>query len=69
MNVDEAGGNGRPMVLEGGRLDVKGKGLLPNNGEYLLSEAQQRNPGMTREKHQAVFDRRLGALPAPNLSS
>ena len=35
------------MVLEGGSIDVNGAGLLLTTEECLLSEAQQRNPGMT----------------------
>ena len=53
--------NGRPMVLEGGSIDVNGQGLLLTTEECLLSEVQQRNPGMTREQYEAMFDGWLGA--------
>ena len=42
------------MVLEGGSIDVNGSGLLLTTEECLLSEVQQRNPGMSRggiERH------------------
>ena len=38
------------MVLEGGSIDVNGTGLLLTTEECLLSEVQQRNPGMSRAK-------------------
>ena len=39
-----------PMVLEGGSIDVNGAGLLLTTEECLLSEVQQRNPGMGRRR-------------------
>ena len=36
------------MVLEGGSIDVNGEGLLLTTEECLLSDVQQRNPGMSR---------------------
>jgi agmatine deiminase len=44
------------MVLEGGSIDVNGRGLLLTTEECLLSDVQQRNPGMTREQ----IEQRLG---------
>ena len=44
------------MVLEGGSIDVNGQGLLLTTEECLLSDVQQRNPGMTREQ----IEQRLG---------
>src|SRR5438477_3697660 len=44
------------MVLEGGSIDVNGKGRLLTTEECLLSGVQQRNPGMTREQ----IEHRLG---------
>jgi len=38
----------RPVVLEGGSIDVNGQGLLLTTEECLLSPVQQRNPGMDR---------------------
>jgi agmatine deiminase len=49
------------MVLEGGSIDVNGRGLLLTTEECLLSTEQQRNPGMTREQIEAALGRMLGA--------
>jgi agmatine deiminase len=53
---------GRPlqMVLEGGSIDVNGRGLLLTTEECLLSTGQQRNPGMTREQIEAALAAMLG---------
>ncbi len=48
------------MVLEGGSIDVNGRGLLLTTEECLLSPVQQRNPGMTREQIEAALGRMLG---------
>ena len=48
------------MVLEGGSIDVNGRGLLLTTEECLLSPVQQRNPGMTREQIEAALRRMLG---------
>ena len=37
------------IVLEGGSIDVNGRGTLITTEECLLSEVQQRNPGVSRE--------------------
>jgi agmatine deiminase len=50
----------RQMVLEGGSIDVNGRGLLLTTEECLLSPVQQRNPGMTREQIEATLGRMLG---------
>ena len=47
-------------VLEGGSIDVNGAGLLLTTGECLLSEVQQRNPGVSREQLERVFHDYLG---------
>jgi agmatine deiminase len=57
----EVNGHVRPMVLEGGSIDVNGRGLLLTTEECLLSPVQQRNPGMTREQIEAALSRMLGA--------
>jgi agmatine deiminase len=48
------------MVLEGGSIDVNGAGLLLTTEECLLSEVQQRNPGMTRREIERHFRDFLG---------
>ena len=54
--------NERPVVLEGGAIDVNGLGTLLATEECLLSpDVQVRNPGFTAADYEAVFDRYLGA--------
>ena len=48
------------IVLEGGGIDVNGDGLLLVTEEWLLSEAQVRNPGLTRADYEAIFGEWLG---------
>src|SRR6185436_17455055 len=48
------------MVLEGGSIDVNGTGLLLTTEECLLSEVQQRNPGMSRQDIEAHMRDFLG---------
>ncbi len=50
----------RRVVLEGGSIDVNGAGSLLATEECLLSEVQQRNPGVGREKLEGVFHDYLG---------
>jgi len=50
----------RPMILEGGSIDVNGAGTLLTTEECLLSEVQARNPGLTREDYERAFARFLG---------
>jgi agmatine deiminase len=52
--------NGRRVVLEGGSIDVNGQGLLLTTEECLLSDVQQRNPGLSREELERVFADYLG---------
>jgi agmatine deiminase len=56
----EVGGLVRQMVLEGGSIDVNGRGLLLTTEECLLSRVQQRNPGMTCQQIEAALGRMLG---------
>jgi agmatine deiminase len=51
---------GRPVVLEGGSIDVNGRGLLLTTEECLLSKEQQRNPGLTRKAYEKLFADYLG---------
>jgi agmatine deiminase len=43
------------LVLEGGSIDVNGAGVLLTTEECLLSEVQQRNPGVSREQLERAF--------------
>jgi len=43
------------VVLEGGSIDVNGKGLLLTTEECLLSTTQQRNPPMDRVVYEQMF--------------
>jgi len=48
------------MVLEGGGIETDGAGALLATEEWLLSDVQVRNPGMTREHYEAAFAEYLG---------
>jgi len=47
-------------VLEGGAIDTNGAGILLATEECLLSDVQQRNPGVSREEIEQVFHDFLG---------
>jgi agmatine deiminase len=51
---------GQRVVLEGGSIDVNGRGLLLTTEECLLSEVQARNPGLGKEDLERVFADYLG---------
>lgn len=51
---------GKPVVLEGGSIEVNGAGTLLTTEECLLSTKQQRNPGMKREDYEKIFSEYLG---------
>jgi agmatine deiminase len=51
---------GRRVVLEGGSIDVNGRGTLLTTEECLLSGVQERNPGFTRDDYAEIFRRYLG---------
>ncbi len=48
------------VILEGGGIEVNGDGLLLVTEEWLLSDVQDRNPGLTREDYERVFAEWLG---------
>jgi agmatine deiminase len=48
------------LVLEGGSIDTNGAGVLLTTEECLLSEVQQRNPGVSREQIEKAFHDYLG---------
>jgi agmatine deiminase len=51
---------GRRVVLEGGSIDVNGRGTLLTTEECLLSKVQERNPGFTKAEYAEVFRDYLG---------
>jgi agmatine deiminase len=50
----------RRIVLEGGSIDVNGRGTLLTTEECLLDSVQARNPGMSRAEIEAVLGEYLG---------
>jgi len=52
--------NDKRLVLEGGSIDVNGTGVLLTTEECLLSDIQQRNPGVSREQLEKAFADYLG---------
>lgn len=48
------------VVLEGGSIDVNGRGTLLTTEECLLSDVQQRNPGLSRNDLEQVFAEYFG---------
>jgi agmatine deiminase len=49
------------VVLEGGSIEVNGRGTLITTEECLLSRVQQRNPGMKKRDYEKIFAEYLGA--------
>ena len=47
--------NKKKVVLEGGAIDVNGKGVLITTEECLLSTVQQRNPGLNKDDYEKLF--------------
>ncbi len=53
---------GRPFVIEGGGIEVNGRGTLLTTEEcYLHPTVQVRNPGLGRKEIEGVLDQYLGA--------
>jgi agmatine deiminase len=50
-----ANGEHHRVVLEGGSIDTNGAGVLLTTEECLLSEVQQRNPGVSREQLEDIL--------------
>jgi len=48
------------VVLEGGSIDVNGRGTMLTTEECLLSTKQQRNPGLGKKDLEQVFAKYLG---------
>jgi agmatine deiminase len=58
--VELEDGTARRLVLEGGSIDTDGAGTMLTTEECLLSEVQQRNPGVSRERLEHAFHEYLG---------
>ncbi len=56
----EIGGRPQRVVMEGGAIDVNGKGTLITTEECLLGDVQARNPGLDRAGVEKVFADHLG---------
>jgi agmatine deiminase len=52
--------SGERIVLEGGGIEVNGEGLMLVTEEWLLSNVQVRNLGMTRADYECIFADWLG---------
>ena len=52
--------NGERLILEGGGIETDGAGTLLVTEEWLLSDEQVRNPGLTREGYEQAFRESLG---------
>jgi agmatine deiminase len=52
--------DGKRLVLEGGGIEVNGNGLMLVTEEWLLSDVQVRNPGMTRDDYERAVAQWLG---------
>src|SRR4051812_38837617 len=47
------------VVLEGGSIDVNGRGSMLTTEECLLSTKQQRNPGLSKRDLESIFEKYL----------
>ena len=52
--------NAGRLVLEGGGIEVNGSGMMLVTEEWLLTDVQVRNPGMTAQEYEEVFAKYLG---------
>ena len=59
-SCEMADGSVRRFVLEGGSIDTNGAGILLSTEECLLSEVQERNPGVGRDRLEKAFSDFLG---------
>jgi agmatine deiminase len=58
--VTLANGKQQRLVLEGGSIDTNGEGILLTTEECLLSDVQQRNPGVSKAQLEQAFHDYLG---------
>jgi agmatine deiminase len=54
--------NGERLVLEGGGIEVNGAGSMLVTEEWLLTDVQVRNPGMTAADYEESFRKYLGVI-------
>jgi agmatine deiminase len=52
--------NGQRLILEGGGIETDGEGTLLVTEEWLLSDEQVRNPGLSHEGYEQAFREYLG---------
>jgi len=52
--------DGERIVLEGGGIDTNGDGLMLVTEEWLLSDVQNRNPGLSRTDYEQIFAKWFG---------
>ncbi len=52
--------NGKRVTLEGGSIEVNGRGTLLTTEECLQSKIQERNPGFTKTDYEEVFRNQFG---------
>jgi agmatine deiminase len=52
--------DGRHLVLEGGGIETNGRGLVMVTEEWLLTDVQVRNPGLSREDYDRILAEWLG---------
>lgn len=52
--------DGSWLVLEGGGIETDGRGTMMVTEEWLLSDVQVRNPGMSRRDYELTFSKYLG---------
>lgn len=61
ISLDQVTYKGKSVVLEGGAIDVNGKGTLLTTEECLLDpKIQIRNEGFTKADYEAIFKEHLG---------
>ncbi|MBC5838019.1 agmatine deiminase family protein [Flavobacterium muglaense] len=61
MPITQVTYKGKPVIIEGGAIDVNGKGTLLTSEECLMHpDIQVRNPGFTKADYEAVFKEYLG---------
>jgi agmatine deiminase len=59
-SIELQNGTTHRLVLEGGSIDTNGAGILLTTEECLLSDVQQRNPGVSRTQLEQAFSDYLG---------